>query len=183
MIMNLILVSPLVTVGGAGRADSLRGLALTNTSNRPGRNRHARDFSRGRSLGRETPQADGAKVCAMFARVVFALAGLYGLGALVPLYQQAATTLDYGLLGAVAAWQVMFLLIAWRPAELRLAMIPCVLEKLFWCITLVVLWAHGSATSVELAGGAIPHGLLGLLFAFAYFRTSRRVTQAPSIPG
>jgi hypothetical protein len=116
----------------------------------------------------------------MFARVVFALAGLYGLGALVPLYQQAGTTLDYGLLGAVAAWQVMFLLIAWRPAELRLAMIPSVLEKLFWCITLGVLYARGSATSVELAGGTIPHGLLGVLFAVAYFRTSRRVIQAPS---
>jgi hypothetical protein len=134
-------------------------------------------------LGRETRGADGARVCAMFARVVFALAGLYGLGALIPLYQQAGTTLDYGLLGAVAAWQVMFLLIAWRPAELRLAMIPCVLEKLFWCITLLVLWAHGLATSGELAGNTIPHGLLGVLFAVAYFRTSRRVTQAAPIPG
>jgi len=119
----------------------------------------------------------------MFARVVFALAGLYGLGALIPLYQQASTTLDYGLLGPVVAWQVLFLLIAWRPAELRLAMIPSVLEKAFWCITLVALWSRGSATSAELAGGAIPHGLLGVLFAVAYFRTSRRVTQAPPSAG
>ena len=119
----------------------------------------------------------------MFARVVFALAALYGFGALIPLYQQADTALDYGPLGAVAAWQVMFLLIAWRPAELRVAMIPSVLEKAFWCITLALLWARGSATSAELAGAAIPQGLLGVLFTVAYFRTSRRVTQAPPSPG
>jgi hypothetical protein len=116
----------------------------------------------------------------MFTRVVFALAGLYGLGTLVPLYQQAGTTLGYETLGAVAAWQIMFLMIAWRPAELRVAMIPSVFEKLFWCITLMVLYARGSATSVELADWAIPQGLLGVLFAVAYFRTSRRVTQAPA---
>ena len=126
----------------------------------------------------------------MFARVVFALAGLLGLGALVPLYQQAAGLLGpqpelytyVGLIGTVAAWQVMFLLIAWRPVELRVAMIPAVLEKLFWCVTLFVLYARGSITSADLAGGTIPHGLLGVLFAVAYFRTSRRVTQAPPSP-
>ena len=118
----------------------------------------------------------------MFARVVFALAGLYGLGALIPLYQQAGTTLDYVLLGAVVAWPIMFLLIAWRPAELRLAMIPSVLEKLLWCVTLLVLYRRGTASSADLAAGAIPHGLLGVLFVVAYLRTSRRVTQAPS-PG
>jgi hypothetical protein len=181
MIMNLILVSPLLWSSGR----SARSAVLPLPTRRTGRAEidTPPELFRGRRIERETRRFDGAKVCAMFARVVFALAGLYGFGALVPLYQQAGTTLDYGLLGAVAAWQVMFLLIAWRPAELRLAMIPCVLEKLFWCITLVVLWAHGSATSVELAGGAIPHGLLGVLFAVAYFRTSRRVTQAPPSPG
>jgi hypothetical protein len=114
----------------------------------------------------------------MFARVVFALAGLYGFGALIPLYQQAGSSTYFGLLGTVAAWQIMFLLIAWRPAELRVAMIPAVLEKLFWCITLGVLYSRGSLTSADLASGTIPHGLLGVLFAVAYFRTSRRVTQA-----
>ena len=116
----------------------------------------------------------------MFARVVFAVAGIYGLGTLVPMYQQAGATIDYVLLAAVAAWQVMFLMIAWRPAELRLAMIPSVLEKGFWCVTLIALYARGSVTNAELAGGMIPQGLLGVLFAVAYFRTSRRVTQAPA---
>ena len=118
----------------------------------------------------------------MFARVVFALAGLFGLGALIPLYQQDGSFTYYGLLGTVAAWQVMFLLVAWRPAELRVAMIPSVLEKVFWCVTLGVLYYRGSVTETQLASNAIPHGLLGVLFAVAYFRTSRRLTQAP-VPG
>ena len=118
----------------------------------------------------------------MFARVVFALAGLLGLGALIPLYQQSGSYTYYGLIGTVAAWQIMFLLIAWRPVELRVAMIPAVLEKVFWCITLGVLYSRGSLTTAELAGGTIPHGLLGVLFAVAYFRTSRRVAQAPPSP-
>jgi hypothetical protein len=118
----------------------------------------------------------------MFARVVFAVAGLFGLGAMIPLYQQAGSPTYYGLLGTVAAWQIMFLLIAWKPAELRSAMIPAVLEKLFWCVTLFVLYSRGSLTSVDLAGGTIPHGLLGVLFAIAYFRTSRRVVAPAPAP-
>jgi hypothetical protein len=68
-----------------------------------------------------------------FSRSV-ALLGL----ALVPLYQEPGSYTYYGLL--VAAWQFLFLMIAWRPAELRLAMIPAVPEKLLWVITLVVLF-------------------------------------------
>jgi hypothetical protein len=114
----------------------------------------------------------------MFTRVVFALAGILGLGSLVPLYQQAGSFTYYGLLGGVAAWQVLFLMIAWRPVELRLAMIPAVLEKLLWVVTLVVLYTRGVLNDVELATGTIPHGLLGVLFVVAYFRTSVRATQA-----
>lgn len=114
----------------------------------------------------------------MFARVVFAIAGLFGLGAMIPLYQQGDSPTYYAMLGAVGAWQIMFLLIAWKPAELRPAMIPAVLEKVFWCITLFVLYSRGSLSSADLAVSATPHGLLGVLFALAYFRTSRRVPAA-----
>jgi hypothetical protein len=114
----------------------------------------------------------------MFTRVVFALAGLLGLGALVPAYQETGSYTYYGLLGAYAAWQLLFLIIAWRPAELRLAMIPAVLEKLLWVITLVALYLRGGLTEIELAGSTIPQGLLGVLFTVAYFRTSLRATQA-----
>jgi hypothetical protein len=114
----------------------------------------------------------------MFTRVVFAVAGIIGLGSLVPLYQQPGSPAYYALVGTVAAWQVMFFMIAWRPAELRVAMIPSVLEKLFWVVTIVVIYMRGGMSQAELAGGTIPHGLLGVLFVVAYFRTTKRVTQA-----
>ncbi len=44
----------------------------------------------------------------MFARVVFAIAGLVGLGAMIPLYQQNGSATYYALLGTDAAWQIMF---------------------------------------------------------------------------
>ena len=114
----------------------------------------------------------------MFTRVVFAVAGIIGLGSLVPLYQQSGSPAYYALVATVAAWQVMFFMIAWRPAELRVAMIPAVLEKLFWVVSIVVIYMRGGMSQTELAGGTIPHGLLGVLFVIAYFRTTKRVTQA-----
>jgi hypothetical protein len=114
----------------------------------------------------------------MFARVVFAIAGLFGLGQMISLYQQGVEPIHYALLGTLGAWQIMFLLIAWKPAELRPAMVPAVLEKLFWCVSLLVLYSRGSLTNVDFAVYATPNGLLGVLFALAYFRTSRRVPAA-----
>ena len=119
----------------------------------------------------------------MFARVVFAIGGLFGLGAMIPFYQQNGSPTYYALLGTVGAWQILFLLIAWKPSELRPAMIPAVLEKLFWCVTLLVLYSRGSLSSTDLAVLATPNGLLGVLFALAYFRTSRRLPAAPPPTG
>jgi hypothetical protein len=119
----------------------------------------------------------------MFARVVFAVAGLFGLGQMISLYQPGISPMAYALLGTLGAWQVLFLLIAWKPVELRPAMIPAVLEKLFWCVSLFVVYSRGSLTSVDFAAYATPNGLLGVLFALAYFRTSRRVPAAATSAG
>jgi hypothetical protein len=116
----------------------------------------------------------------MFTRVVFAVAGLYGLGELIALSQLPGSFTYYGLVATLAAWQILFLMIAWRPAELRVAMIAAVCEKLFWVVTLAVLHQRGALSDRELAGNTIPHALLGVLFVVAYFRTSRHVTQAPA---
>ncbi len=115
----------------------------------------------------------------MFARIVFAIGGLLGLGAMIPLYQAAGSYTYYGLLGTVGAWQVLFLMIAWQPVQLRLAMIPAVLEKVFWTVTLLVLYGRGALTPVALASAVIPHGLLGVLYAIAFLRTSAEVQQRP----
>jgi hypothetical protein len=114
----------------------------------------------------------------MFARVVFVIGGLFGLGQMISLYQQGSSPTYYALLGTVGAWQILFLLIAWKPTELRSAMIPAVLEKVFWCASFFVLYSRGSLSSTDLAVNATPNGLLGVLFALAYFRTSRRMSAA-----
>jgi hypothetical protein len=108
-----------------------------------------------------------------FTRVVFAVAGLFGCAALVPLYRADGNPMYYGLLGAVAAWQVLFLTIAWQPVKLRLAIIPAVLEKLLWVLTFAVLYGQGQITATDLLTATSVHGLLGVLFAIAYFRTPR----------
>ena len=67
-------------------------------------------------------------------------------GSLFLLYQEPGSYTYYGLLGELPRWQFLFLMIAWRPAELRLAMIPAVLEELLWVITLVTLYLRGGLT-------------------------------------
>lgn len=107
----------------------------------------------------------------MLARAVFALAALAGFGALIPLYQADGSPAYYGLVGAIAAFQVLYLLIAWQPIELRRAMLPAILEKLFWVSTFAVIYLRGQISAVDLVTQASVHGVLGVLFAAAYYRT------------
>ena len=115
----------------------------------------------------------------MFARIVFAVAALIGLGALIPLYQAEGPQAYYALVGTVAAWPVLFLLIAWQPRRLRLAMIPAILQKLFWVSTFVGLYLREQVNGVELAGSIWLHGVLGVLFAVAFYRTRGDTVRAP----
>ena len=57
-------------------------------------------------------------------------------------------------------------------------MIPAVLEKAFWVTTLVILFARGGLTQPDLWFGILPHGSLGVLFAFAYWRTPNELEVA-----
>lgn len=109
----------------------------------------------------------------MFARMVFTIAALIGFGALVPLYQAGGTPTYLGLIGAVAAWQVLFLMIAWQPVRLRLAMIPAALEKLFWLLTMFVLYLRDDVTAFDFVATTAGHTLLGVLFVVAFYRTPR----------
>ncbi len=113
-----------------------------------------------------------------FARIVFALAGGLGLLALYPLYTAPGDYTYYGLLAAIASWQIVFLMIAWDPIRFRMIMIPAMLEKFIWVATLAILHARGQVTTEQLLQGIIPHGILGLLFVGAFFTTAR----APSVP-
>ena len=52
-------------------------------------------------------------------------------------------------------------------------MIPALMEKTIWVLTLLFLYLQGKMTSAEVAGGTIPHALLGVLFVIAFFKTGR----------
>ena len=76
-----------------------------------------------------------------FARIVFLIAGIYGILVLTPLYFLEQTIgretpppithpeFFYGFLGVALAWQVLFLLIAHNPVRYRPMMIPSILEN------------------------------------------------------
>jgi hypothetical protein len=77
-----------------------------------------------------------------FARIVFAVAGFWGLCVTMPLYflydfingrGPAPITLPefyFGFAGVTLAWQIAFLIIAADPARHRMMMIPSIIEKL-----------------------------------------------------
>ena len=120
-----------------------------------------------------------------FARVVFTLAGIWGLVVLAPLFflvdisgRPYATPTEYphffyGFVSVALAWQIAFLIIGRDPARFRLLMIPAILEKLGYVGILAVLWARGTIGGVD-AQAAVPDGILGLLFVVAFIRTPTR---------
>lgn len=118
-----------------------------------------------------------------FAKVVFIAAGVWGIVVLTPLYvlldltgrQYAPPTaypqFFYGFLSVALAWQIAFLVIGSNPARFRALMIPSIIEKLGYVVTLLVL--HGQARiSTADAMPAVPDLLLGILFIAAFAKTS-----------
>ena len=118
-----------------------------------------------------------------FTRVTFAAAGIYGILVMLPQYWMAdriardnppaITHVEYfyGFIGVVIAWQLVFLLIARRPAQFRAIMPVAVVEKLAFGIPAFVLYAqHRLATTV--LGFGLVDLLLALLFAIAYRLTN-----------
>lgn len=118
-----------------------------------------------------------------FARVVFAIAGVWGLLVVTPLYflfntlsrqyPPAITHPEfyYGFVGVALAWQIAFLVIASDPVRFRLIMIPSILEKLGYTVAIVVLYLQGHAAQSNLifAGADL---LLCLLFLMAFLKTA-----------
>ena len=106
-----------------------------------------------------------------FSRVVFWIAGAFGALALVPLYMKPGDAMYYGFLATLVAWQVAFFMIGADPKRLRPMMIPAVLEKALWILTMAVLYFKGKTTAVDLIGSSAIHGLLGVLFVIAFLKT------------
>jgi hypothetical protein len=119
-----------------------------------------------------------------FAKVVFWVAGIWGLLVITPLYfmfdligRQDPPAIThpgfyYGFVGVALAWQIAFLFIAWQPARLRPMMIPSMVEKFAYGIAVVTLVMQGRMHRSDLVFGGTDT-LLGVLFVAAYMRTKR----------
>jgi hypothetical protein len=120
-----------------------------------------------------------------FAKIVFWIAGIWGLVVITPLYfmfnligQKDPPPIThpgffYGFVGCALAWQVAFCFIATDPARYRHLMIPSVLEKVTYAGAVIILVVQGRMHSSDLVFGGTD-ALLGLLFVIAYFRTPTR---------
>jgi len=117
-----------------------------------------------------------------FAKIVFWIAGIWGVLVITPLYflfdlisrndppQITHPGFFYGFAGAALAWQIAFLFIAQDPARFRPLMIPSILEKAGYGAAVLVLVLQGRMHPSDLVFGGADL-LLGLLFVIAYFKT------------
>lgn len=117
-----------------------------------------------------------------FARIVFWTAGIWGVLVLTPLYfiydfvgRQDPPPLNhpqlyYGFVGAGLAWQFAFMVIGSDPLRFRRMMIPALVEKFVYVLTIIVLVLTGKLAPQQLVIPA-PDALLGMLFAIAFMKT------------
>lgn len=116
-----------------------------------------------------------------FARWTFTLGGIWGILVVAPmLFLEAWIAANdrgptpypetyYGFVGAVLAWQLVYLTIGRDPARFRPIMPLAVLAKLAFGITVWSLYLSGR-TPFNVAVVASPDLLLALLFAIAWLR-------------
>jgi len=117
-----------------------------------------------------------------FAKIIFVIAGIYGLLVLAPIYflentigretPPAITHPEYfyGFLGAGLAWQVLFLVLATDPVRYRAMILPSILEKVSYGIALIVLFLQHRLPISVLAIGSVDW-IFAFLFLAAYFKT------------
>jgi hypothetical protein len=115
-----------------------------------------------------------------FSKMVFFIAGVYGLIVLVPQYfMEEALNRNfppplthpeqfYGFVGVAVAWQYAFLVIASDVQRFRSFMLPAVLEKLSFGAATLALYAHGRVTLLVVWAGCVD-----LLFAVFFVLASR----------
>jgi hypothetical protein len=126
-----------------------------------------------------------------FAKIVFTAAGVWGIVVLMPLYFLVDITgrqyvppteyphFFYGFLGVTIAWQIAFLVIGSSPARFRPLMIPSIVEKLSYVVTLAMLHSEARISAADAMAG-VPDLLLGILFIAAFMKTPR--SQVPARP-
>lgn len=118
-----------------------------------------------------------------FARVVFLVAGIYGLLVLVPQFFLEAkigrdtpppiTHLEYfyGFICVAVAWQILFLVLSRDPVRFRPMMIPAMLEKIGFPIAVVILYLQGRLAPMIFVPASADVILL-ILFFISYQKTA-----------
>jgi hypothetical protein len=122
-----------------------------------------------------------------FARIVFLIAGIWGVLVLTPLYfmfdligQKDPPAIThpgfyYGFIGVALAWQIAFFLIARDPVRLRAVMIPSIVEKFSYGIAMLALYSQARIHPSDLVFAAADI-LFGILFIVSFFKTPERVS-------
>src|SRR5208282_2553280 len=99
-------------------------------------------------------------------KVVFTVAGIWGILVTLPLYfvydfigRHSPPAINhpefyYGFTGVTLTWQLIFLLIARDPARFRMMMIPSILEKCSYVLANLVLFANQRMSASQ----ALPSG-------------------------
>lgn len=117
-----------------------------------------------------------------FAKIVFWIAGIWGLVVITPLYflfdvigQKDPPAIThpgffYGFVGCALAWQVAFCFLATDPIRYRPLMLPSILEKATYAIAIVALVLQGRTNPRDLLFAGTD-ALLGLLFVISYIKT------------
>jgi hypothetical protein len=118
-----------------------------------------------------------------FAKIVFWIAGIWGVLILTPLYfmfdfigRQDPPAIThpgfyYGFVSVGLAFQVAFLVIARDPVRLRPMMIPSMIEKFGGGGTFVVLYLQHRLTPGDFGLGCIDL-LFGILFLISHLKTA-----------
>lgn len=117
-----------------------------------------------------------------FAKVVFWIAGIWGVLVLTPLYfifdligRQDPPPIThpafyYGFVGVGLAWQIAFLITGTDPVRFRPIMIAGIFEKFSYGTALSVLYLQHRLHPSDLTFGAVDL-LFGLLFVVAFLKT------------
>lgn len=114
-----------------------------------------------------------------FAKIVFWIAGIWGVLILAPLYFMFNTIgrqdpppithpgFYYGFAGAGLAWQIAFLIIATDPPRFRPIIPAAIVEKFAYAVAMLVLYFQNRIHPADLvfAGSDL---LLGVLFVVAF---------------
>ena len=116
-----------------------------------------------------------------FAKIVFLIAGVYGVVVLLPMYfiydmigrlgppPITHPQFYYGFVGVTLVWQFAYGLVGFDPARFRPTMILCAAAKFSYVFTVIALYLQRRMTPVQ-AVTAAREALLGLLFLAAFFK-------------